>query len=227
MNYANIYNQIIYNRQQNIITRSDTYCEEHHIIPRALGGSDEKINKLMLTAKEHYVCHHLLTKMYKRGTRHWHKMVKAFMRMHSSSSNQYRYFNARTYEKLKIDHAYSMSVSQSGKGNSQYGTMWISNVEERKSKRILKTDPMPNNWRKGRILNFDKFIEAEEKKRKGDIEQNKQQKIKDKMAAIKKQRIAEEAIRRGKIKDETIIRTLMEIINHCAISTPNLNYLLV
>lgn len=39
------------------------YYESHHIIPRALGGSDEGNNLVLLTAYEHYLCHWLLTKM--------------------------------------------------------------------------------------------------------------------------------------------------------------------
>lgn len=39
------------------------YTETHHIIPKCLGGSDDPSNLVKLTAKEHFVCHHLLTKM--------------------------------------------------------------------------------------------------------------------------------------------------------------------
>lgn len=39
------------------------YTEKHHIIPRCLGGSNEQINIAVLTAREHYIAHLLLTKM--------------------------------------------------------------------------------------------------------------------------------------------------------------------
>jgi hypothetical protein len=38
------------------------YYEAHHIVPRSLGGNDKKSNIVLLTAKEHYLCHRLLTK---------------------------------------------------------------------------------------------------------------------------------------------------------------------
>lgn len=38
------------------------YTEKHHVIPRSLGGSNDEYNYVLLTAKEHFVCHHLLTK---------------------------------------------------------------------------------------------------------------------------------------------------------------------
>ena len=42
------------------------------------------------------------------------------------------------------------SIHQSGTGNSQYGSMWITNGT--KSKKILKTDAIPNGWCKGRKM---------------------------------------------------------------------------
>jgi hypothetical protein len=41
----------------------DGYTERHHIQPRSLGGSDNKDNLVELTAREHFICHWLLTKI--------------------------------------------------------------------------------------------------------------------------------------------------------------------
>lgn len=41
----------------------DEYAETHHIIPKAMGGSNSKSNLVRLTAKQHFVAHHILTKM--------------------------------------------------------------------------------------------------------------------------------------------------------------------
>ena len=46
------------------------------------------------------------------------------------------------------------SIKQTGKGNSQYGKMWIHNLELKESKRILKDDPIPEGWLKGRKIKF-------------------------------------------------------------------------
>jgi hypothetical protein len=40
------------------------YYEKHHIVPRCMGGSDEKDNLTALTFREHYIAHWLLSKMY-------------------------------------------------------------------------------------------------------------------------------------------------------------------
>jgi hypothetical protein len=42
------------------------------------------------------------------------------------------------------------SIHQKGSGNSQYGTMWITNGIE--SIRIKKNDIIPKGWKKGRII---------------------------------------------------------------------------
>jgi hypothetical protein len=63
MNYQRIYDSIIENAKlQNRKKKQGIYYEEHHIIPKCLGGKDRKINLVLLTAKEHFVCHHLLYK---------------------------------------------------------------------------------------------------------------------------------------------------------------------
>lgn len=38
------------------------YCENHHIVPRSLGGSDDAANLVLLTYKERLVAHLLLAK---------------------------------------------------------------------------------------------------------------------------------------------------------------------
>jgi hypothetical protein len=50
--------------------------------------------------------------------------------------------------KKKIGHI--NSEKQKGKGNSQYGTMWITNGKD--NKKIKKTDVIPDGWNKGRKI---------------------------------------------------------------------------
>ena len=69
MNYQKIYNQLIEKRQQNILTKNKNdpnwiYNERHHIIPKCLGGTDDKSNLVNLTAREHFIAHYLLWKIH-------------------------------------------------------------------------------------------------------------------------------------------------------------------
>lgn len=147
MDYNKIYSAIIEKRKFN---KPEGYSEKHHIIPRSLGGSDNTDNIVSLTAREHFICHYILTKMYEPYTFEWYKMNNAFMMMKCNSANQNRYFNSYLYESLKTDMAKVMSANSIGRKNSQYGTQWIHNKELRKSKKIPNTDDLPTGWKRGR-----------------------------------------------------------------------------
>lgn len=130
MNYKKIYNQIIENRKQNPLDENE-YGENHHIVPKSLGGTDEKENLIRLSAREHFICHALLAEMYEKETFEWYKMNHAFMMMKSESDNQSRYFNSRLYELKRKDFSKTMSYNQTGERNSQFGK---TRTEETKQK---------------------------------------------------------------------------------------------
>lgn len=156
MDYKKIYNKIIERSKNRSLCSS--YYEKHHIIPKSLNGSDDDENIAILTAREHYICHLLLTKMYPEGTNEWIKMIKAFgMMIWQHSNHQYRYVSNRNYEKFKIEFAQAMSLSQKGKNNNQYGTYWIYNQITKQNKKIAITKNPPDGWLKGRVLDWDKF----------------------------------------------------------------------
>lgn len=152
MNYQRIYNNIISNRKQNPLTEG--YGETHHIVPRSLGGTDNKNNLVRLTAREHFVCHCLLSKMYEKESFEWYKMNHALMMMKTRSASQQRYFNSHLYEYFKENFSSVMSKSQTGNNNSQHGTRWIHSLTERKSRKIPKQDPIPKGWKEGRKINW-------------------------------------------------------------------------
>lgn len=109
MNYKKLYDKIVDNRLKNPLT--DIYTENHHILPACFGGSDNISNRVKLSAREHFICHYLLTKIYQKDTFEWFKMIHAFIFMKSNSLNQNRYFNSRLYEYLKVDISKAQSIS--------------------------------------------------------------------------------------------------------------------
>jgi hypothetical protein len=52
----------ITNRAKSRILDKSIYTENHHIIPKSLGGGNDKSNLVRLTAREHFICHLLLPK---------------------------------------------------------------------------------------------------------------------------------------------------------------------
>ena len=156
MDYKNIYNRIIENRIENVY---DGYTENHHILPRSLGGSDDKTNLVRLNAREHFICHLLLTKIYDYNTPSGKKMVKAFMAMMCSSKNQERYITSKDFKVLREKFAQIQSENQSGEGNSQYGKRWnwIHNDSIRKIQKLSLNSDLPAGWEYGTIFDLDKI----------------------------------------------------------------------
>jgi hypothetical protein len=148
MNYYKIYYSIIESRKRN---KYVGYTECHHILPRCLGGSDDKDNLVNLSAKEHFICHLLLTKMYTVGTNEYYKMCHAFMMMLVSNKSQSRYITSKRYVSLKEGHSIRMSDLQRGIGNSQYGKKWITNYNLRENKSVDKNSVLEDGWVDGRI----------------------------------------------------------------------------
>ena len=121
-----------------ITTRARTrqlagYCETHHIIPRSLGGQDTVDNLVKLTAREHFICHWLLTKIHTMGPEHW-KMLNALRMMRAENPNQQRYttkITARVYSKLKEEWSVLQSIKVSGENNPMSGDKFYRSQEGR------------------------------------------------------------------------------------------------
>lgn len=154
MNYEQIYYSIINRRLNN---KFDGYTENHHIIPRSLGGNDNAANIVSLTAREHYICHLLLTRIYSNDVKSYHKMLKAYYMMCNAKNNLHNRdykVNSRLYEFLKVEFSKSMSISQSGSNNSQYHRIWIYSNKLRKSRKVNKTIELDGDWKYGRVIDF-------------------------------------------------------------------------
>ncbi len=65
MDYQKLYDSIINKaKSENRKKFNGVYYEKHHILPKCMGGGNEKENLVLLTAKEHYVCHKLLFRVH-------------------------------------------------------------------------------------------------------------------------------------------------------------------
>ena len=63
MNYSAHYSVLICKAKNRCIPSSE-FTEKHHIVPRCLGGTDEKSNIVCLYPEEHYTAHLLLAKIH-------------------------------------------------------------------------------------------------------------------------------------------------------------------
>jgi len=194
MNHQKIYNEIIErakaeNRKRLKKTNLNyIYYENHHIIPKCVGGSNDKDNLVLLTPREHYICHKLLIYIY-RGN---YKIYRAFHRMSCSKKINYK-ISSRDYayaiELVKMapiseETRKKMSESQTNAAikykNGSLNPTKRSSVKESISLKLkgkFKGDanPMANSSRKRENL---KLLEEHGIKLKGDTHEYLRKKIK-------------------------------------------------
>lgn len=104
-----------------------------------MGGSDNNKNRVLLTAREHYLCHWLLVKRYENDSIERKKMIKAWFIMAAVGNNLQRpTINKNTYAKYKEEFSKSMSIAQSNEKNSQYGKHWFTNLRTGESKSLFE-----------------------------------------------------------------------------------------
>ena len=127
--YTKLYFKII---QRATARRIDGYREQHHIVPKSLGGSNKSDNLVSLTAKEHFICHLLLTKMVEGAAKK--KMTYAlWLLCNVKNSTQQRYIpNSSTYEKVRIQH--SINTSQKFKGVKKTYSHWLNRTHSQETK---------------------------------------------------------------------------------------------
>lgn len=96
VDYKRIYDNLILKRKTNIL--NDGYFERHHILPKCLGGTNDKSNIINLTPEEHYLAHQLLVKIHPE-----HKGLKYALYMMTKAPNERRN-NNKLYGWIKKDY---------------------------------------------------------------------------------------------------------------------------
>jgi hypothetical protein len=120
---ANKYTSWYYDIVTRAKTRAlDSYTEKHHIVPRSLGGDNSVENLVNLTAREHFICHWLLTKMVS-NKKEKYQMWNAFSCMlYRENPHQERYkISSRVFENIKSAGAKLKSEKMAGANNPMFG----------------------------------------------------------------------------------------------------------
>lgn len=116
------------------------YFEAHHILPKSLFPlwKNRKSNLVMLTAKEHYFCHELLTKIFPGRSMNYALVRLTYSRFHHPS--------ARQYERAKL-----LNFQNSlGESNPNYGHKWNEAQRKVASERAKLQNRLYGNGNKGR-----------------------------------------------------------------------------
>ena len=140
--YTNWYNSIIQLANSRELS-SDVYTEKHHIIPRSLGGNNSKSNIVSLTAREHFICHLLLTKMTTDNAMYKMKFALSML-MNVKNIGKGRYVpSARFYEYAKHGRKQSMQAlwtAEKRKKHSQKIKLYFENIEKTSKKELDRRD---------------------------------------------------------------------------------------
>jgi hypothetical protein len=122
------------------------YFERHHIKPKSLDGNNDKDNLVLLTGREHFIAHKLLTYIYKDSS----KIALAFHKMAFSKRGFYKISNR--------DYQYARELAgfaASGKNNPMYGKtllgIWVDKFGEEaaliKFEKWKKNSLTPTGWK--------------------------------------------------------------------------------
>ncbi len=116
------------------------YTENHHIVPKSfakilnINDIHDSENLVELSAKEHFICHMLLTKMFSGVLKQ--KMMYAIHRLaYSDNGNKPEtYVSCRKYETIRKQH----SLNISGAGNPMFGKLHSNDTKTKMSTKAKK-----------------------------------------------------------------------------------------
>lgn len=156
MDYQRIYNELIYSAIND--PKLDEYKELHHILPRCMGGTNDKENLVYLTAKQHFISHWLLYRIHRttKLAHAWYSMCRI------GKGQDARRVNSTYYKYAKENRSKHLSIESKGANNHFYGKthsketrkkmsviqkelrLWESFSEEHKSK-LLESQKKPKS----------------------------------------------------------------------------------
>lgn len=157
MNYNRIYNEIISNANSlNRIKNNGIYYEKHHIMPKCIGGSNNKENLILLTPREHFICHWLLCKIYP----HNHKIIYAFnsfsfktngAKNHKGVLDNYNTSKNYEYARKRISNILrGKKISEKHKESLRDTTYINNSIVNKRVKKIELDTYLSKGWIKGR-----------------------------------------------------------------------------
>lgn len=138
------HDNIIANAQSRVLKG---YKEKHHILPRSVGGTDDKSNLVELTAKEHFIVHMLLCKFTIGLARR--SMLYAFKAMsyYKKDGRDYK-INSRIAEKLRSELKFSNEHKQ------KMSEKKLGRIIPIQTKLRMSLQHIKNTYLKGYNINF-------------------------------------------------------------------------
>ena len=163
MTYTERYNAIIHYFQRHPVDKKKIYCESHHIIPRACGGSNKKENLVNLPAAWHYRVHCYLPFVMQEQNNMlgYRKMLYAWQRCMNSTEEKINLLkinsDSREYAVLKesLGKEISKTVKKFhqenpdfilGANNPAFNCHWWKDPNSLESKMVKNGELPPECW---------------------------------------------------------------------------------
>lgn len=174
MNYNNLYIKIINNSIDKKRSREDNiYYEKHHILPKCMGGKNNEDNLVLLTAKEHFISHLLLCRIYTTENKLWY----ALNLMSNNKKYKDNFISARLYSEIKEKIDFSkinkgrvrsqetkLKISEAKKGQIP----WNKGIKYKGESKSQETKDKISQTLKGHIISLETRLKIS-KKLKNDI----------------------------------------------------------
>lgn len=139
--YSKVYFSIIERAKQD---RHFSYMESHHIIPKCLGGSDDASNIVRLTAREHFVCHMLLTKMHDD-----YRLKYALVAMSLVNPNQDKRHRLTSWQYEYVKKCNSLAASERMGGHPGHNLGRVMAHNDSETRFFSSESEIPVGWVKG------------------------------------------------------------------------------
>lgn len=118
--YTKIYNMLIARAITRPFSKKECnkmhgYVEQHHIIPKSMGGDNSKSNLVFLTGREHFIAHMLLARMV-IDLEHLNSMRFALWKFQQNNAGQDRVrITSHAYNYMKQEVAKASSMLNTGR----------------------------------------------------------------------------------------------------------------
>jgi hypothetical protein len=214
MNYQRIYDAIIERAKSRGLKKKlldGLYFECHHIVPKCMNGSNDKDNLVLLTGREHYICHKILWIVNKENRSlflAFHKMSLSFKK-----GQQRHTISSKDYEKLKLE----FKKFNTGIYNPMYGKT----LSDKARHAVSISSSKPKSEETKRLIGLrhkGKIVSEETKEKLRIIRKNQIMKLvseetKNKMREARKHQIMKPITEETRAKLKAVWKRRKEILN--------------
>jgi len=114
MDYLKHYNNLVEKAKKRILKKGE-YFEKHHIVPKSEGGSNELVNLVKLTAREHFLAHWLLYRADPESTSTAHSFWRMCRGRGKVLPENWIVISSRVYEEARLAHSKAISKELKGR----------------------------------------------------------------------------------------------------------------